>query len=125
MPHMFEDMSFGQAVSYVQTVGVIMNLMWLSIPIAGAVAIRRGKRNRPGAQLLFPRGVLWGWVLLMLAAIAYFFTGAWYGENGPPPQAAAAQVTVTLVVFTAITVAIHVGLYLTTQPVRETRPDAA
>jgi uncharacterized membrane protein len=112
---MFEDMSFGQAVSYVQTVGVIMNLMLLSIPVAAVVAIRRGKRNRPGARLLFPRCVLWGWVLLLISAIAYFFTGAWYGENGPPPQTIAAQVTVTLVAFVAITVAIHVGLYRTTQ----------
>lgn len=122
---MFEDMSFGQAVSYVQTVGVIMNLMWLSIPIAAVVAIRRGKRNRPGARLFFPRSVLWGWVLLLISAIAYFFTGAWYGENGPPPQTAAAQVTVTFVVFTAITVSLHVGLYLTTQPMNVNPPNAA
>ena len=108
---MFENMSFGQAVSYVQAVGVIMNLMWLSIPIAAGMAISRGKRNRPGERLLFPRCVLWGWVLLLIAAIAYFFTGAWYGENGPPPQTVAAQVTVTFAVFAAITVAIYVGLY--------------
>jgi hypothetical protein len=116
---MLEDMSFGQAVSYVQTVGIIMNLMLLSIPIAAVVAIRRGKRNRPGARLFFPRCVLWGWVLLLISAIAYFFTGAWYGENGPTPQTVAAQVTVTLVVFVAITVATYVGLYLTTQPMQE------
>lgn len=112
---MFESMSFGQAVSYVQTVGVIMNLMWLSIPIAAGVAISRGKRNRPGQRLLFPRCVLWGWVLLLISAIAYFFTGAWYGEGGPPPQTAAAQATVALVVFAAIVVAIYVGLYRTTE----------
>lgn len=122
---MFQDMSFGEAVSYVQTVGVVMNLMWLSIPIAAVVAIHRGKRNRPGARLLFPRLVLWGWVLLLICAIAYFFTGAWYGENGPPPQTAAAQATVTLVVSAAIAVVIHVGLYLTTRPMRKVPPDAA
>jgi hypothetical protein len=121
---MFEDMSFGQAVSYVQTVSVIMNLMWLSIPIAAGVAIRRGKRNRPGERLLFPRCVLWCWVLLLISVIAYFFTGAWYGENGPPPQTAATHITVTLVVLTTLTVAIYVGLYLTTQPMQENSPNA-
>ena len=122
---MFEAMSFGQAVSYVQTVAVMMNLILLSIPIAAAVAIRRGKRNRPGARLFFPRCVLWGWVLLLISAIAYFFTGSWYGENGPPPQTVAAQVTATLAVLVAITAAIHVGLYRTTQPIQENPPDAA
>ena len=113
---MFEDMGFGQAVSYVRTAGGIMNLMWLSIPVAALLAIRRGKRNRPGAPLLFPRCVLWGWLLLLLFAIAYFFTGAWYGENGPPPQTVAAQVTVALILSAALSTAIFIGLYRTTQP---------
>jgi len=115
----FEWMSFGEAVSYVRTVGAIAWLLWLSIPIAAVVAIKRGKRNRPGTKLVFPRCVLWGWVFLLCLAIAYFFTGAWYGENGPPPQVVAAQATVSLLVVLAGVTAIYVGLYVTTQPKRE------
>jgi hypothetical protein len=115
----FEGMGFGEAVSYVRTVGAIIGLLWLSISIAAGVAIRRGKRNRPETRLLFPRCVLWGWVILLCLAIAYFFTGAWYGENGPPPQTAAAQVTVQFLVFLATTIAIYVGLYITTLPMRK------
>lgn len=113
---MFESMGFGEAVSYVQTVGALMNLLLLSIPVGAALAIRRGKRNRPGDRLVFARCVLWGWVLLLIGAIAYFFTGAWYGENGPPPQTVAAQVTVSFLLLAAVTVAIHVGLHVTTRP---------
>jgi polyferredoxin len=112
-------MSFGEAVSYVQSVGAIINLLLLSVPIGAVLAIRRGKRNRPETRLVFPRLVLWGWVTLLVLAVAYFFTGAWYGENGPPPQTVAAQVTVTLLGVLLGVVAVHVGLYVTTQPKRE------
>lgn len=60
---MFESMGFGEAVSYVRTIGALMNLVWLSIPVGAVLAIRRGKRNRPGDRLVFPRCVLWSWVL--------------------------------------------------------------
>lgn len=115
----FDGMSFGEAVSYVQTVGAIISLLWLSIPFAAGVAIKRGKRNRPGTKLIFPRCVLWGWVIILFLLIAYFFSGAWYGENGPPPQTVAAKVTVQLIIFFATTMAIYVGLYATTQPTRK------
>lgn len=112
----FDQMEFGQAVTVVQNIGVVMNLMFLSLPVAATLAIRRGKRTRIGDRLLFPRFVFWGWFALLAAAIAYFFTGAWYGENGPPPQEAAAQATVALACFTLLVVAIYFGLYRTTSP---------
>ena len=112
-------MSFGGADSYIQAVGVIIGLLLLSVPIGSAFAIGRGKRNRPGTRLVFPLLVLWGWVTLLVLAVAYFLTGAWYGENGPPPQTVAAQVTVTFFCVLLGVVAIHVGLYITTQPKRE------
>ncbi|MBF8270251.1 MAG: hypothetical protein HW386_1960 [Gammaproteobacteria bacterium] len=112
-------MSFGEAVSYVRSVGVIIDLLLLSVPISAVLAIRRGKRNRPGTRLVFPRLVLWGWVTLLVLSVAYFFTGAWYGENGPPPQTVAAQVTVTLIGVLLGVVAVHMGLYVTTQPKQE------
>ncbi len=109
--HFFENMEFGQAVSAVQIIGVAMNLLFLSLLVAAVIAIRRGKRNRPGSRLLFPRLIFWGWFVLFAAVIAYFFSGAWYGEKGPPPQEVAEQAAVTLAFFAVIVVAIHAGLY--------------
>ena len=112
----FDHMSFGEAVSYVRTVGVFVDLLLLSVPIGAVLAIRRGRQNRPGSRLMFPRLVLWGWVTLLVLAVAYFFTGAWYGESGPAPQTMAARVTVSLIGVLLGVVAVHVGLYVTTQP---------
>jgi hypothetical protein len=113
---LFEQMSWGEAVSFVRTVGVLMNLLFLSIPIAAWFAIRRGRRNRPDARLLFPRVVFWGWFVLLAASVVYFISGAWYSESGPPPQTAAAQSALALACYTLVTVAIYIGLYKTTGP---------
>jgi hypothetical protein len=121
----FEHMGFGEAVSYVQTVGVLIDLLLLSLPIAAAAAICVGKRNRPGAKLLFARFIFWGWFVLLGLAIAYFFTGAWYGENGPPPQTVAAQVTIALACLLVVVIVIYGGLYVTTRPAPSHELDAA
>ena len=115
----FDHMSFGEAVSYVRSVGLVINLLLLSVPIGAILAIGRGKRNRPEARPVFPYFVLWGWVILLILAVAYFFTGAWYGENGPPPQTVAAQVTVTLICVLVGVAAIHAALFVTTRPERK------
>lgn len=109
--HLFEKMEFGQAVSVVQIIGVAMNLLFLSLLVGATIAIRRGKRNRPGNRLLFPRIIILGWFALLVAGIAYLLSGAWYGEKGPTPQEVAEQAAVTLACFAVVVVAIHVGLY--------------
>ena len=114
---MFDEMGFGQAVAFVNTVGLLMDALFVSLPVSAAFAIRRGKRNRPHTTLLFPRLVFWGWFVLLGAAIAYFFSGAWYGENGPPPQEVAAQALMALMGFLVAVVAINIGLFKTTTPV--------
>jgi hypothetical protein len=113
----FETMSWGQAVSYVQAVGGVTLFVILSIPVGSFFAIRRGRRNRPGGKLFFARGVFWGWFALLGLAFIYFLTGAWYGENGPPPQVAAVHVTVELAVTVLVAGAIHYGLYVTTNAI--------
>jgi hypothetical protein len=112
---MFAQMSFGEAVSYVHEIGTLMNLLWLSIPIVAALAIRRGKRNRPSSRLVFARCVLWGWMAILIGSIAYFFIFSWYSEQGPPPQTFAAQITVAFWILLAVTLAIHIGLFRTTR----------
>lgn len=119
---MFDSITWGEAVRYVQTVGQLSALLVLAIPIAALIALHRGRRHRPGEQLLFPRVVLWVWGLLLLGGIAYFLTGAWYGESGPPPQQVAVQATISLAVIALTTVAIAIGLYRSTQPRRDTSP---
>jgi len=121
----FEHLSFGEAVSLVQTVGILCDLLFLTLPLAAAMAIRRGKKNRPGTLLFFPRFVFWGWFVLLAAAIVYFFTGAWYGENGPPPQEAAAEAVVSFVCISLVVAAIYAGLYISTGPRDVHRHDAA
>jgi hypothetical protein len=97
----------------------------LSIPVGAFFALRRGRRNRPDEKLLFARAVFWGWFVLLGFAFLYFLTGAWYGENGPPPQVAAAQATVGLVVVATVAAAVHWGLYVTTGPASGRQRDAA
>ena len=55
----FASMSFGQAVSYVQSIGALIDLLVLSVPVGAVIAIRFGKRTRPGETLVFPHLVLW------------------------------------------------------------------
>jgi hypothetical protein len=112
----FESMSFGEAVRFVNFVGLLINVLLLSVPVGAIYAIFRGRSNRPTARSLFPHVVLWGWVLLLIGAVVYIFTGAWYGEGGPPPQKAAAQTTLTALGVMVCVAAIHIGLYLTTRP---------
>lgn len=112
----FEGMSFGAAVSYVRTVSLATTLLFLSVPLGAGLAILRGKRNRPGGRLLFPWLVLWGWGVLVIAAVAYFLTGNWYGENGPAPQVVAVQATMSLMLVVAVVSAIHLALCWTTRP---------
>jgi MFS family permease len=114
----FEQMSWGDAVAYVQFMGAVGWLLMLSVPVGAVLAIRRGRRNRPGTTPVFPWFVVGGCIAALIAAIAYFLSGAWYGENGPSPQTAAAQVTVWMLVIVVVVGAIHAGLYLSTRPPR-------
>ena len=110
----FAHMSFGAAVSYVQAVSLLIDLLILSVPVGAVIAIARGKRNRPNAMSIVPHLVLWGWLALLLLAVAYFFfTGAWYGENGPEPQVIAARITIYFILVLLGVVAVHAGLYRT------------
>ena len=112
----FEHMSFGAAVSYVQVIGLLIDLLILSVPISAVIAIARGKRNRPDAISIVPYLVLWGWLALLVLAVAYFFfTGAWYGENGPEPQVIAARITIYFILVLVVVVAVQAGLYRTTR----------
>jgi len=105
----FDNMSFGGAVAYVQFVSACTTLLWLLLPVAAIISIKRRRRNRPGETLLFPGLVLAAWVVMLCWVVWYFFTGAWYGENGPPPQAVALKATFPLLVV----IALHVALILT------------
>ena len=119
MTSLFQQMSFGQAVDYVRSIGVLINLLLLSVPLFAVVTIVRARRMRPGVTMVFAHVVLWTWVALLLALIAYFFTGRWYSENGPPPQVAAYHVTIQLVLVLLAVGAIHAGLYWTSMPGRQ------
>jgi len=114
---MFQQMGFGQAVEYVQSIGVVINLLVLSLPVGAIVTIMRGKRTRPGETMVFAHIVLWTWVALLVAFIAYFFTGRWYSEHGgPEPQVVAFRVTIQLLVVLLVVIAIHVGLARSSRP---------
>jgi len=115
----FDSMSFGEAVSYVQTIGIFIDLLILSVPVGAVLAIRRGKRNRPASKLIFSRLIVWACFGFLVWLVLYYISGAWYGEDGLPPQTVAAQVTVTFLEVFVGTFAIHVGLYLTTRAVRD------
>jgi hypothetical protein len=115
----FGSMSFSEAVGFVQLLGVLIDVFLLSVPIGAIYAIFRGRSNRPTGRSLFPHFVLWGWVLLLIGAVAYLFTGAWYSESGPPPQKAAAQIALIAFGVLVCVVAVHIGLYRTTQPLQD------
>ena len=114
----FQQMSWGEAVDYVRSIAIFINLLVLSIPLHAFIAILRGKRTRPGETLVFAHVVLWTWLALLVGAIVYFFTGLWYGENGPEPQVMAARITIDFLIALAATTAIHAGLYWTARPKR-------
>lgn len=109
-------MGWGQAVDYVRSAAILINLLLFSVPVGAFVAIMRGKRTRPGETMVFAHIVLWTWVALLVAAIVYFFTGLWYGEHGPEPQVMAARVTVHFFVTLVVVGAIHYGLIRTSRP---------
>jgi magnesium-transporting ATPase (P-type) len=116
----FDSMGSSEAVSLVQGVGALTLLLFLSVPMGAIYAIFRGRRNRPTGRSLFPQFVLWSWMLLLVGAVAYFLTFAWYSESGgPPPQNAATQSALTAFAVLVCVVAVHVGLYRTTQPLQD------
>ncbi|MBW3199588.1 hypothetical protein [Marinobacter nauticus] len=119
----FEQMSFQEAVSHVQTMGGVVRCLFFSIPIISGISIQRGKQNRPHEPLIFPRVVFWSWFMFLVLLVMYFFTGAWYGENGPPPQEMAARSTYEAMAFGLFNVAIWVGLYLSTNPRPQVMPN--
>jgi hypothetical protein len=55
---LFDKMSFGEAVAYVQFVGACTSFLWLLLPVNALISIKLRKKNRPGASLFFPRFVL-------------------------------------------------------------------
>ena len=67
---------------YLIFAGIWINLLALGLPIAAIVSLRRRRRNRPGANVIFQYLVLLGWMIFIFLAIKWFMTGNWYGENG-------------------------------------------
>ena len=113
----FQQMGWGQAVEYVQSVGLLINLLLLSLPLHAFAAIMRGRRTRPGKTMVVAHVVLWIWLALFIGLVAYFFTGLWYSEGrGPEPQVVAFRVTLQLLATLAVVAAIHVVLYRTSSP---------
>ena len=112
-------MSFDAAVSLDQLLGTLVTLLWLLLPITGLVSIRRRRRNRPGSSCWFAYLTLVVWGMSLIACVALFASGRWYGENGPPPQ----QVVIPTVVLLAIIVGIYLLLMALGSPERE-RTDA-
>lgn len=125
MMSLFEQMSWGQAVDYVRSIGLLTNLLVLSVPLFAVITIIRGKRTRPGETMVFAHVVLWTCAALLVAAIAYFFTGRWYGENGPPPQVTAYYATLHFGVTVLVVAAIHWGLHRSSRPRPPGLPGAA
>jgi hypothetical protein len=103
---MFQSMSFGEAVAYVQMVGSCTSLLLLLLPVAAIVSIRYRRKKYPGASVLFAKCVLIGWCAFFVWIVWIFVTGRWYGENGPPPQETAFQVTVWFLFVIALYVAL-------------------
>ncbi len=90
---MFQGMSFGAAVAYVQFVGSCTGLLVLFLPIAAILSIRYKRKKHPGGSVLFAKCILAGWCVFLAWVVWIFVTGRWYRENGPPPQEAALQAT--------------------------------
>jgi hypothetical protein len=103
---MFQGMSFGAAVEYVQFVGSCTGLLVLLLPVAAFLSIRYRRKRYPGGSTLFAKCILIGWCAVPVWVAWIFVTGRWYGENGPPPQEAALQATAWFL----FVVALYVGL---------------
>ena len=103
---MFQSMSFGEAVAYVQFVGSCASLLVLFLPVAAILAIRYRRKKYPGGSVLFARCILIGWCAFLVWIAWIFVTGRWYGENGPPPQEAALQATAWFLFVLALYVAL-------------------
>jgi len=108
-------MSFGAAVSLAQLLGALIPLLWLLLPVAAVVSVRRRWRNRPGASCWFAYLTIVVWGVSLIACIVLFTSGRWYGENGPPPQQVVIQAGVLLVIIAGI----HLLLIALGRPERE------
>jgi hypothetical protein len=95
-------MPFDAAVSLTETLGTLVSVFWLALPVGAVVSIRRRRRNRPGASCWFGYVTIAAWVLSLIGFVVVFASGRWYGESGPPPQQAALQAAALLVILAGI-----------------------
>jgi len=77
-------------------------LLWLFLPAYAALCIRRRRRNRPNSSCWLAYTVIAGWIFMLIACVAWFLRGNWYGENGLPPEAVMIQAALVLGVIIAI-----------------------
>jgi len=93
------DMSWSQAVNYVNTIGPICSILFLFYPLNIFYWKKRMRKNWPDKSLMFGKIILFIWFAIIIYFIALFATGAWYSESsGSTPQQAALVVTIELVV---------------------------
>jgi len=102
-------MSFESAVAIAQVFGSIAALLWLTLPVTAIAAILRRRRHRPGSSYWLAWSILGVWILSIFLSVLSIVSSGWYGENGPPPQIAALEATVMLLVL----VTAHVTLIRT------------
>jgi hypothetical protein len=95
-------MPFDVAVILTETLGTLVSVFWLALPIGAVVSIRRRRRNRPGANCWFGYVTIGAWVLSLIGFVVVFASGRWYGENGPPPQQVALKAGALLVILAGI-----------------------
>jgi hypothetical protein len=95
-------MSFESEVTIAQIIGVLGSILWLGVPVTVVASILRCRRYRPGSTNWLAYSVLGVWILTVVLCVITFVSGAWYGENGPPPLIAAIEATMVLLVLVAI-----------------------
>lgn len=99
---------------YLVFVGIWIEILFVALPIAAVVSIRRRRRNRPGANVIFQYLVLAGWVGAIVISIKLLAKGYWYGGYGDQSPIAL-QVTV----FLAVLVGLHWSLFATSSERKE------
>jgi hypothetical protein len=83
-------------------------VIWLLLPVNALISIYRRRRNRPGASRKFAYTVMVLWVASPIIPLLLLFLG--FGRlEGNSPEAGLLQVTLMLLVMTAV----HIALVIT------------